>query len=206
MDVTVKVDAGTVTMGLDALRLAIQQRDELMNVLGAGQLVSIRQTFADSGSPPGSWPPLSPNSLRWNKKYTAAGHKLLINSGVGLNSIGFTATPDAVTIGTNIFYMAIQQRGFDGTQNVRAYSYTRSVKGRDTFGRVSVTNKRGKQQNVRRKLASGVGFVNVKGFSRHISIPARRFLVFRPEDPQRIAVEVSTYVAERAKSAGFEVQ
>jgi phage gpG-like protein len=202
-DVVVKVDAGKVTMALAQFRLGIEQRAELMQTLGAGQLESIYQTFAETGSPAGSWPPLSPNSLRWNRKYSSA-HQLLKNSGRGINSIGATVSGDSVSIGTNLFYMAIQQRGFNGTQNVAPYSYTRRVKSRDTFGRTQVTNKLGRKQTVRRKLSTGVTRVNVNAFTRHLHIPARPFLVFRPEDPQRISEEVSLFLVERARQAGLE--
>jgi phage gpG-like protein len=45
--------------------------------------------------------------------------------------------------------------------------------------------------------------VSVKGFTRHIRIPARPFLIFRPEDPARIQQEVELYVAKAAKASGL---
>lgn len=198
--IVITADATRAALGLEQFRLGIEQRQELMQVLGAGQLESVYKTFDEEG--PG-WPPLSPNSLRWNKKYSAA-HKLLQNTGRGRTSIGSEVDGNTVTIGTNLFYMRIQQEGFDGTQNVGAYSYTRHVSSRDSFGRLVVTNKLGRQQTVRRKLVSGVAVVSVHGFTRHLRIPPRPFLVFRPEDPQRIESQVQSFVLQKAHDAGLE--
>jgi len=200
MRIVVTADASRAALGLQQFRLGLQQREQLMQVLGAGQLESIYKTSDEEG--PG-WPPLSPNSLRWNKKYTGA-HKLLQNSGRGRNSITSDVEGDTVAIGTNLWYMRLQQEGFDGTQNVGAYSYTRRVSSRDAFGRLVVTNKLGRQQAVRRKLSSGVAVVSVHGFTRHITIPPRPFLVFRPEDPQRIESEVKSFIDNAAHEAGLE--
>lgn len=204
MDLGLRVNASNVVMAMATLRLGLAQRQELMRTLGAGQLVSIRRTFAESGSPAGSWRPLSPNSLRWGKY--SAGHKLLIRTGLMLNSIGYEAGDDSVVIGTSMGRARIHQLGFTGSQTVRPYSYTRKVSSRDRFGKSVMTDKNGKARTVRRKMSSGITTVRVGGFTRHISIPARPFLVFRPEDPARISTQVRVYVAQRANEAGLEAQ
>ena len=61
--VVVKSDAANVTVSLRAFALSLGAKYELMRIIGLGQLKSIRQTFRDSGSPAGSWAPLSPVSL-----------------------------------------------------------------------------------------------------------------------------------------------
>jgi len=200
----VKIDAAQVVLGLQQFRLQIAQREELMRTLGAGQLLSIYKTFDEGGSPSGSWPPLSPVSLRWNRKYTAAGHKLLMNTQAMRHSIDAKATADTVTLSPHVAYAPVQQFGFSGDQSVRPYSYNRRVRSRDMFGKLKVANKLGRQQTVRRKLVSGVTRVNVHAFTRHIRIPARPFVVFRPEDRQRIETEVKTFIVERARAAGLE--
>ncbi len=200
--VVVKSDAANVTVSLRAFALSLGAKYELMRIIGLGQLKSIRQTFRDSGSPAGSWAPLSPVSLSW-RKYSA-GHKLLINRGLLINSITFAEQGNSVVIGTGLSYAGVHQYGFDGTQAVKPYSYTRRQRSRDSFAHQQITNKLGRRQTVKRKIASGIATVNVMGFSRHIHIPARPFLVFRPEDPARIQEEVQTYVAKAAKQAGLE--
>ncbi len=200
--IVVKVDAGKVTVALSRFALSLSGKDELLRTIGLGQLVSVRRTFRDQGSPGGSWPPLSPASLSW-RKYSA-GHKLLINTGLLLNSIMYSVEGNTVTIGTGVRYASIHQFGFDGTQSVKPYSYIRRQKSRDTVGKFSITNKAGRSQTVKRKTSSGIGTVNVRGFSRHIRIPARPFLIFRPEDPARIQSEVQTWVAASAKASGLE--
>ena len=175
-----------------------------MRIIGLGQLKSVRQTFRDGGSPSGSWAPLSDVSRRW-RKYSS-GHKLLIDSGLLLNSITFAAQGNSVVIGTGLSYASVHQYGFDGTQSVRPYSYVRRVRSRDSFMRDQITNRRGHKQTVRRKTSSGIGTVSVRAFSRHIHIPARPFLVFRPEDPARIQQGVQLYVQAQAKTSGLEAK
>jgi phage gpG-like protein len=200
MNAVIHIDAGRAVIGLQQFRLALAERSELMKVLGAAQLESVYKTFDEEG--PG-WAPLSAASLSWNKKYTAA-HKLLQNTGLGRKSITVASDNSTATLGTNLWYMRLQQEGFDGTQKVGSYSYTRHTTSRDTFGRLVITNKLGRGQTVRRKLSSGIATVTVRGFSRRITIPPRPFLVFRPEDPQRIEGEVKSFVENAARESGLE--
>ena len=202
--VVVKSDASNVTVSLSAFAMTLQRKEELLRIIGLGQLKSVRQTFRDGGSPSGSWAPLSATSLSW-RKYSA-GHKLLIDKGLLLNSITFAAQGNSVVVGTGLKDAWVHQGGFDGTQSVKPYSYTRRQRSRDTFMSEQVTNKLGRKQTVRRKTSSGIGTVNVRGFSRHIHIPARPFLVFRPEDPARIQQEVQLYVKAQAKASGLEAK
>jgi phage gpG-like protein len=204
-DEVIKIDAGSVVLSLAAFRLGVAEKQDLLTTLAIGQRKSIYQTFSDEGSPAGSWNPLSEVSRRW-RKYTA-GHKLLIDSGRLRNSIGVSSqSPDSVQIGTNVAYAAVHQLGFDGNQNVRPYQYTRSNPFGDLQGKFKITNKLGHGQTVTRNTVSGVSFVKVKGFTRHIHIPARPFMVFRPEDPTRMATETKRFLNNRAKGAGLEVQ
>lgn len=189
----VTVDSGRAIVNIRSLSLTASRRQKLLGILGAGQLLSIQRTFADEGSPAGSWPKLSDASLRW-RKYTP-GHKLLQDSGRLKNSIRFEVVGNTVRIGTNVAYAGVHQRGFRGTQNVRTYSYTRKNAGADAFGKQAIVNRAGRNQTVRRKMSSGVTFVTVKAHTRNITIPARPFLVFRPEDPARMADEVRTFLA-----------
>jgi phage virion morphogenesis protein len=204
MAIVVKSDATNVTVSLNQFKLSLGARDKLMRIIGLGQLQSIRQTFREGGSPAGSWPPLSAASRSWRKYST--GHKLLIDTGLLLNSITFAVQGNSVVIGTGLRYAGIQQYGFDGDQSVKPYSYTRRQRSRDAFGRQQITNKLGRSQTVRRKTSSGIATVNVRAFTRHIRIPPRPFLVFRPEDPARIQSEVDEFVSTSAKQAGLEAK
>jgi phage gpG-like protein len=201
-EITVKVDASRATLSLRQFSLSLGNRSELMQAIGAGQLLSVYKTFDEQG--PG-WPPLSPASLSWNKKYTAA-HKLLQNTGLGRSSIRVASDANSAVIGTNLFYMQIQQEGFTGTQNVGAYDYVRRAASRDQFQKRGIVNKLGRRQTVNRKVLSGIAAVHVRAFSRSISIPPRPFLVFRPEDPARIAGQVRAFVVECARRSGLEAQ
>ena len=204
MAVVVQSNVQGVTVSLSRFSLSLGAKEQLLRIIGMGQLSSVRKTFREGGSPSGSWAPLSAASLSW-RKYSAK-HKLLIDTGLLLNSITFAAQGNSVVIGTGLNYAQVQQEGFDGTQNVRPYSYTRRQKSRDVYSREQITNKLGKKQTTRRKIASGMGTVNVRAFTRHIHIPARPFLVFRPEDPARIQGEAESFVAEAAKASGLEIK
>lgn len=204
MSVVIQSDASNVTVALGQFKLSLGAREQLMRIIGIGQLQSVRQTFREGGSPSGSWAPLSAASRSWRRYST--GHKLLIDTGLLLNSITFAVQGSAVVVGTGLRYAGIQQYGFDGDQSVKPYSYTRRQRSRDTYGSQRITNKLGRSQTVRRKTSSGIVTVNVRAFTRHIRIPARPFLVFRPEDPARIQAEVEEYVKASAAQAGLEVK
>lgn len=204
MSIVVQSDASNVTVSLNRFKLSLGAREQLMRIIGLGQLKSVRQTFRDGGSPAGSWPPLSPASLSWRKYST--GHKLLIDTGLLLNSITFAVQGNSVVVGTGLRYAGVHQYGFDGSQSVKPYSYTRRQRSRDRFGKERIANKLGRSQTVRRKMSSGIATVNVRAFTRHIHIPARPFLVFRPEDPARIRAEVEEYIKTSAAQAGLEAK
>lgn len=106
----VKVDADRVVIGLGKFRLSLVQNQELMQEIGASQLVSIRRTFREEGSPAGSWPQLAASTIKRMGK-SASGHKLLIGKGRLLNSITASARPGQVIIGTNLVYAPVHQYG-----------------------------------------------------------------------------------------------
>ena len=198
----VKTDASQVTVSLQNFALSLSGKDQLLSIIGLLMMKSVRQTFRDSGSPSGSWPPLSAASRSW-RKYSS-GHKLLILSGLLLNSVNFAAQGNSVIIGTALSYAGVHQFGFDGTQSVKPYSYVRRQQSRDVFRKEGIVNKLGRKQTVKRKISSGVATVNVRAFSRHIHIPARPYLVFRPEDPGRIQEATETWAKQSARQAGLE--
>jgi phage gpG-like protein len=202
MAIKIVTVSNQVTVGLGRFAASFADKQDLLKIIGNGQMKSIAQNFRDEGAPGAPWPPLSEASKSWNK-YTP-GHKLLIASGNTYRSIRPTIEGNSVIIGSGTKLAVIQFLGFDGTQSVKPYSYSRRVKSRDKFAQFKIVNKAGKQQTVRRKTVSGVTTVNVHGFSRHIRIPARNPLVFRPEDPARIQEEVNIWAAQQASAAGLE--
>jgi phage gpG-like protein len=218
MQVTLDVQSGQVLIALDAFKGGVANKRALMQTIGAGQLVSVRRTFAEEGVPKGSWAPLSESSKRW-KKYTA-GHKLLIGKSRLINSINAQAGEISVAIGIGVIYAAVQNFGSrdrgmaigpqarlaDRASQVKAYQYTRAVATRDVFKHEVITNKANRLQRVTRKVVSGVSFVSVGAHGRFQKIPARAFMVFRPEDLQRIREEVSGFMTEQARKAGLDVK
>jgi phage gpG-like protein len=133
-------------------------------------------------------------------------------TGTLLNSIGIAQTsPDQVILSTNVKYAAVHQfgsrdRGSVGigprtskqdaaTVNVKEHSYARlsAALGKGKLGNRSL-NIRGPRNQVK---------IHVPGHTRHQNIPARPYLVFRPEDPQRIQSLVNGYIRRARSAAGL---
>jgi phage gpG-like protein len=207
----VKVDDSRVVIALGKFRLSLEQNQELMQEIGASQLLSIRRTFREQGSPAGSWAPLAASTIRRNPKIYGAGHKLLIRSGRLLNLIHADAEPGLVTIGTNLPYAAVHQFGSRdrgvgiGPQTEEQSKATVEV-GKHSYMRVSAELGVGKLGGRRRRIQGprNARRVNVRAHSRHQNIPPRPYVVFRPEDPARIRGLVNGYVAKAREQAGLE--
>lgn len=207
----VKVDDSQVTIALGRFRLSLAENEQLMTEIGASQLASVYRTFRDQGSPSGSWAPLAASTVRSNPKIYGAGHKLLVRSGRLRNSIAVSAQPGRVVIGTNLVYAAVHQFGSrdrgtavgprteaesKATVNVRTHGYFR------LSGELGT----GKLKNRKRRIAGprNQRLVIVSAHARHQNIPARPYLVFRPEDPMRIRGIVNRFLQKAAENAGLE--
>jgi phage virion morphogenesis protein len=215
----VQVDDSSVKVALGKFHLSLAQNAELLREIGASQLLSVRRTFRDQGSPANSWVPLAPSTIAKNPSKYGSGHKLLIDKGDLLNSIGFHTEPGLVIIGTNLKYAPIHQFGSrdhggissrpltleraESTVKVKEHSYDRLSKQR--VGKMRIVNAAGRNQTVRRMILGPRNQfnVNVRSFSRHQNIPARPYLVFRPEDPRRIQSLVNSYCRRASIAAGL---
>lgn len=210
---TITVNKSQLQQALVQVRGAISDRTELLKICGELMRTSIARTFREEGSPAGSWPELAPSTRR-NKKYTT-GHKLLILSGRLFNSISYTVEGDALTIGTDVKYAAVHQFGSRdfaagprtlaqsrATAAIGAYSYLHLKKLRSPGVR-EIEDSRGRVRGQRtayqgpRHLAER----SVRAHSRHQNIPPRPFLVFRPEDPDRMTGGIEQYLARRSGGA-----
>ena len=136
--------------------------EPLLKIAGQVMRSSVEQTFRDQGSPAGSWAPLAASTLKRAKG--GVGRKILIRSGRLKNSVTYTVSGNILTIGTNLKYAAIHQKG-------------------------GVAGRRGpfKKKNARRP-----------------EIPARPYLVFRPEDPQRMKAAMERYIDAVAQEEGLK--
>lgn len=207
----VQVDDGRVVIALGVFRLSLTQNQELMQQIGASQLLSVRRTFRDQGVPAGSWMPLAPSTIRSNPKIYSRGHKLLIRSGRLLNSIHTEAQPGRVVIGTNLVYAAVHQHGSRdrsfgiGPRTLGQENATVKVKGM-SYQRLSAELGVGHMPHAGKRKIQGprnAKQVNVRAYSRHQNIPPRPYLVFRPEDPARIRGLVVRYVNQAKNAAGL---
>jgi phage virion morphogenesis protein len=214
MQVRVDAQTGQVLVALDAFKGGLSDKRALLKTIGAGQLVSIRRTFADQGVPEHSWAPLA-ESTKKKKQYTA-GHKLLIGTSRLLNSIKPAVEGDSVVIGTNVVYAAVHQ--FGSKDRGGAIGPQARIAGREANvkehwrrvslgnGKVTITNALGRQQTVTRKMVGPREAVTISAHTRFQNIPARPYLVFRPEDPARIEQECREFMALKARESGLDVK
>lgn len=174
--ITVHMDDKEVRIGLGELGAAITDKGPLLRILGELMRGSVARTFRDEGSRAGSWPKLALSTLK--KKGYTSGHKLLILSGRLFGSITYTTSDDTLTVGTNVVYAGVHQFG-----------------SADKRGRTRTTRKR-------HEGPANATKVHVGAHERHGNIPARPFLVFRPEDPQRFASGLEAYLAGKSMRIG----
>jgi phage virion morphogenesis protein len=220
MSEVIQIDSSHTRVALGKFRASLAEKGELMRQIGLLMLKSIYQTFRDEGSPQGSWPRLAPSTVAKDAKYYGAGHKLLIGRGTLRNSIHAANTENETTIGTNLIYAAVHQFGSRdrgsvfgprtaameaATAKVKAHTRTRLSSGLGV-GRMSILNKMGRQQMLRRRIAGprNQRVESVSAHTRHQNIPARPYVVFRPEDPGRIEGLVSAWVKSKVHAAGLE--
>jgi phage gpG-like protein len=214
--VQVKVDGQQAHITLENTRAAATDPRPLLNIAGEVMRGSIATTFREEGSPAGSWPRLALSTLR--KRGYTAGHKLLILTGRLFNSITYMTAGDALTIGTNVAYARVQQEGsadyrggFTGpltqvqhavyeAERVSVARYTSSRMQKPKYGSDLRTDKNGVTRRVHMRVVGALNrtVYEVMGHKRHQNIPPRPYLVFRPEDPGRIAEGINAYMAGRS--------
>jgi phage gpG-like protein len=217
--IVIESDASKVTVSLQRFALSLQAKAELLNIIGIGMLKSIYLTFREQGVPAGSWAPLAEST---KKRYKRAGHKLLILSGNLRNSIRPQVDGNVLTIGTGLAYAAVQQYGSrdrGGTfgprtremdeARVKVGEHERIVFTGPRGGRyvtARIRNKNGKMQTVRMRRVgpSERGVAKIGAHDRHQNIPARPYLVFRPEDPARIQEMTDAWIRKSARASGLE--
>ncbi len=204
--VTMYIDDREMLLGIDGAQATLADVTPMLNIAGALMLGSIARTFREEGSPAGSWPKLAASTMR--KKGYTTGHKLLILSGLLFGSIHYVVSSQTVQIGTNLVYAAVQQFGsadrgsvygprtaemHAATVNVAAFSSSRA-----SFNRRGVRNGR----STRYRGPANQTHFEVSAHTRHQNIPARPYVVFRPEDPGRIMQGFEAYLAGKLVRIG----
>lgn len=150
----------------------------LLKIAGEVMRGSIERTFREQGSPAGSWAPLAASTLKRGKG--GAGRLKLIQSGRLKNSISYLMSGNTLVIGTNLVYAHIQQEG-------------------GFAGRREPSNKRKLGHHIDHHFG-----VHGPMKWRRPFIPARPYLVFRPEDPQRMKDAMELYADTVAKEEGLK--
>lgn len=190
--ITVREDQVLISLGLVEGRVA--DRDGILNIVGVYMYQSLKKTFREEGSPAGSWPKLA-ESTKKKKGYTA-GHKLLIGKGDLFTSIRAVVANGVLIFGTGLAYAAVQMYGSAdrsggsiGAQariagrsvKVKAHGRMRSIKVDKDTPRVRIQSK-------------------VSGHDRFQNIPARPYLVIRPEDPGKWVSGIDAYLGSGRKA------
>jgi phage gpG-like protein len=214
---TVQVETERAVVALGAFRLLPDRQAMLLQQLGNAQLQSVYKTFEEEGSPAGSWVPLAPSTIKRNPRVYGPGHKLLILSGRLRNSIRvYDTAPNEVALGTNLVYAAVHQYGSAdrsvaiGPKTEGQANYTVRVRGYAAWRRERElglgTDKEVYGDRRRRKIQGprNARQVITTTHRRHQNIPPRPYLVFRPEDPEKLQGVAERFLLGAARSAGLE--
>jgi len=144
---------------LRAIIRRVRNARPVLRALGQIGVDAVQENFSAQGRPT-KWKPRKRTPRRGNRK----GYKVLTQSGRLRNSVHYQVEGQEVRIGSNVIYAGVHNRGYSGTQHVKAHE--RKVE--SVFGR---------------KLRTPV-IARVGAFSRRMVIPQREFLVI-PEADQR---------------------
>lgn len=172
--------------------------------LGPIILRMVDQNFRRQGRP-GEWTPLHPRTLARRRK-GGVGARILADTGrlrqsiVAANAPGhvFQNTPRAMTIGTNLEYANIHQ--FGGTVKLKPRAaQLRFARMKD--GRLLFAGKDGKVKGRRRRI---VAEARVMIGGQEITIPARPFLLFQPQDRDSVLRAMTGYLNRVLRPGGFD--
>ncbi len=234
----ITIDENGVKLALARLGSALGNRRALLATIAAGQLVSVRRTFREQGSPADSWAPLAESTRRKASSKATAGRKILIVSGRLLNSIQSQPTDTGVVIGTNLVYARVQQEGSADRRGAAIGPQARIAGRSSTVGKHSRKFLREIHYGTREVIKNGKSFhvpvamlsgkhlvedkrgrvsersakfqgprhqqdVKVAEHERFGNIPPRPYLIFRPEDPERIREQVQAFTTRCVAQAGL---
>lgn len=189
VSLTIKVDSIKAIQRLQRIQGGLES-PRLMRVLGEVMRDSIEETFAQEGSPSGSWRKVHASTLgvqyanvgkkkgkkafRANGSNTvgflrfASGKKILQNMGHLKNSITYKSAGSQLLIGSNLKYARIHQLGgVIRAKSAKALRFPIST-------------------------PAGIQWITKKS----VTIPARPYLVFRPEDPLKLKEAVEDFLLE----------
>ncbi|HEY4358272.1 MAG TPA: phage virion morphogenesis protein [Acidobacteriaceae bacterium] len=216
MKLIAKVDNRDELVELAQFRAAATDKPALLNIFGVLMQASVARTFREEGSPAGSWPKLAASTLL--KKGYTTGHKLLILSGRLFGSITYKVDGDVLIVGTALVYAGVHQFGskdhMGGVEGPRTRAQMMDVGEHQgtamayaRYKMVKVKDRHGNAHRVPRAIRSSIGPKNrvqfgVAAHTRRQNIPARPFLVFRPEDPARLVSKAEAYLAGKAMRLG----
>jgi phage gpG-like protein len=165
----------------------LQDKRPLLRIAGNLMVASIQQTMRDSGSPAGSWRPLYASTLQQQFESESKGGKTPKKAftKAGLNTTGFAnfVANKKILMNTLHLFRSITF-AVDGDS---AQIGTNLIYGpTQQFGATIVP----KSARALRFAIGGGHFI----FTKRSVIPARPFIVLRPEDPARIADGIRKYL------------
>jgi phage virion morphogenesis protein len=169
-DFSISINDKALRITLSNLNERLQNFSPMLRIVGNVMRGSFERTFRDQGSPAGSWAPLAASTLKRGKG--GSGRKILIQSGRLKNSITYQEDGNTLRMGSNLVYSAIHQFG-------------------GVAGRRAPSNRRKLSHLIDQQVGGAHGPMKW----RRPIIPARPYLVFHPEDPQRITDALERYIA-----------
>ncbi|MDQ7799542.1 MAG: phage virion morphogenesis protein [Candidatus Edwardsbacteria bacterium] len=170
----------------------LSDRRPLMRRIAADIHDAVEQNFAVGGRP--GWDDLSDGTKDARRRKGHWPGRILVVSGQLKNSISERSDNDQAVVGTNKYYAAAHQFGFDGT--VAIPQHTRRVKSRNVYGREERTSKKTEKKYQARTLVA-TGVTTVKAHSVDMNIPARPFLKITAGDLEGIERDVIDYIEQK---------
>lgn len=184
------IDDAEINAAIDKVFFAGGNTEPLMQAINGYMLFSVQRRFETERGPDGTpWRKLSPRTAnrRIGKRRRGEANILRVKNRL-YQSITREVTAQRSVVGTNLVYAGIHQSG--GVINMPARQQTlrlRKVKGRTRFARK--THKRAEDRVVQRK-------------AHQITIPARPYLGFSPEDRSEILTIAQEHYQKVIEEAG----
>lgn len=181
--VQISLNDKPVRIGLKKFVDRVRSQD-MLNIIGNYMVGSVMRTFKDQGSPAGSWKPLA--------AWTATGAANRIGFRKGKVAIGRRSAHHPLRAGkqilidsSHLMHSVNYQVQSDSVMIGSALKYARIQQLGGTAGRKPPFKKKD---------------------GKRPFIPARPYLVLRPEDPGNIVATLQTYLETAAKRSGLETQ
>jgi len=175
-----RINAQPMLDGLDHLGHTLEDKADLLHIAGDVMVKSIHQTFREGGSPAGSWRPLYASTMaqEWESRGQGKRKRRSITTR-GTNAASFTkfVKNKRILMGALTLWRSISYRVEPGENRVVIGSALKYARIHQLGGEIVPKAKKYLCFPI-----GGGGFIKTK----RVVMPARPFIVLRPEDPSRL--------------------